>query len=156
MAGIYLHIPFCKQACTYCDFYFVTRQREIPRLVQAIGQELQLRGPGFTDEVIETIYFGGGTPSLLSPEQINSLIDQIRQMFRVSPTAEITLEANPDDLSPEACERLRSTPINRVSVGIQSFVAADLQWMHRSHNADQAVQCVKIYSRPVFRISPST
>lgn len=140
MAGIYIHIPFCKQACYYCDFHFSTSLRRKPEMLHALKQELLLRKDYLPakDSIIQTIYFGGGTPSLLSSGEIKELLDVIYRHYVVAETPEITLEANPDDLSSEKLKELRNSPINRLSIGIQSFYEEDLIWMHRAHNAEEA------------------
>ena len=143
MAGIYLHIPFCKQACHYCDFHFSTSLQYKDELLQALVKEIELQKNYFRNETIETIYFGGGTPSLLESDEIQLLIDTITRLHTVSSTAEITLEANPDDLSKAKLQALRQTPINRFSIGIQSFFDEDLAWMNRVHRADEAEASVK-------------
>jgi oxygen-independent coproporphyrinogen-3 oxidase len=143
MAGIYLHIPFCKQACHYCDFHFSTSLTYKPELIKALLQEIALQKNFLKDETIETIYFGGGTPSLLTGEEINLLIDKITNIYTVASGAEITLEANPDDLSVEKIKALRQTAINRFSIGIQSFFDDDLTWMNRVHRSAEAEASVK-------------
>ena len=140
MAGIYIHIPFCKQACHYCDFHFSTSVQNKTQLLEALVQEIQLRQKDWQDEPIETIYFGGGTPSVLTVEELHFLLDAVYANFQVIAVPEITLEANPDDLSPEYLLALSKTKINRLSIGIQSFFDADLQLMNRAHNAEQAKQ----------------
>jgi oxygen-independent coproporphyrinogen-3 oxidase len=135
MAGIYLHIPFCKQACHYCDFHFSTSLKYKDEMLQAILKEINLQRHYLAGETIETIYFGGGTPSVLAPQEINQLIDAITAIHTVSPGAEITMEANPDDLDRQKLAGLRATPVNRFSIGIQSFFDEDLVWMNRVHRA---------------------
>ncbi|MBS1527348.1 MAG: radical SAM family heme chaperone HemW [Bacteroidetes bacterium] len=143
MAGIYIHIPFCKQACYYCDFHFSTSLAYKPQLFDALMKELALQKDYLSGETIETIYFGGGTPSLLSSEEINSIIDAITSIHSVASGAEITLEANPDDLTPEKIKSLRQKPVNRFSIGIQSFFDDDLAWMNRAHRSGEADSSVK-------------
>jgi oxygen-independent coproporphyrinogen-3 oxidase len=143
MAGIYIHIPFCKQACHYCDFHFSTSLTYKDELLQALVAEINLQKHFLDGENIETIYFGGGTPSLLNGDEINAIIGTITSRHTVSADAEITLEANPDDLSIEKLKALRHTPINRFSIGIQSFFDADLEWMNRVHRANEAETSVK-------------
>lgn len=142
MAGIYLHIPFCKQACHYCNFHFSTSLRHKDAMLLAILQELELRKDYLADKTIETVYFGGGTPSLLSAEEILTIFDKIRSYYRLSKDLEVTLEANPDDLSKEYLAALKTTPVNRLSIGLQSFVSKDLEFMNRAHNAHEAKQCL--------------
>ena len=140
--SIYIHIPFCKQACHYCDFHFSTSLKKKDELIQALCKELVLRKdelPG----VVNTIYFGGGTPSLLSAQEIRTIIDAIYTNFEVCDNPEITLEANPDDLSEEKIQELSETPINRLSIGIQSFFEEDLKMMNRAHNASEALSCIR-------------
>jgi oxygen-independent coproporphyrinogen-3 oxidase len=142
MSGIYFHIPFCRKACHYCDFHFSTQLGAKERMVAALISEVNL-GKGFiTDKTVETIYFGGGTPSILSAAEINSLLHAVRVNFDVIAEPEITLEANPDDLTSAYLSELKSGGINRLSIGIQSFFDDDLQRMNRSHHAKQAKECV--------------
>ncbi|TWR23752.1 radical SAM family heme chaperone HemW [Mucilaginibacter achroorhodeus] len=143
MAGIYIHIPFCKQACHYCDFHFSTSLKYKDQMLDAMLRELELQKDYLHNETIETIYFGGGTPSVLSADEVNSLINRITQLHSVSGNAEITLEANPDDLGREKINALRKTPVNRFSIGIQSFFDDDLAWMNRVHRAQEAEASVK-------------
>jgi oxygen-independent coproporphyrinogen-3 oxidase len=143
MAGIYIHIPFCKQACHYCDFHFSTSQQYRPNIVEALAKEIALQKNYLNGAPIQTIYFGGGTPSLLEGGELNLLLDTIGQYYQVDANAEITLEANPDDLSTEKVQALRQTAINRFSIGIQSFFDEDLQWMNRAHRSNEAETSVK-------------
>ena len=144
MSGIYIHIPFCKQACHYCDFHFSTSMKKKEEMVLAIANELKLRKIEFQDELVETIYFGGGTPSVLELDEINFLINTVYDNYSVSQTPEITLEANPDDLSEARIITLSQSKINRLSIGIQSFFEDDLQMMHRAHNSAEAKKCLEI------------
>jgi oxygen-independent coproporphyrinogen-3 oxidase len=143
MAGIYIHIPFCKQACYYCDFHFSTSLKYKDELLQALVKEIKLQKDYLGGETIETIYFGGGTPSLLSSDEINLLLNTITGIHSVTSGAEITLEANPDDLNKAALQSLKQTPVNRLSIGLQSFFDDDLQWMNRVHRAAEAEAAVK-------------
>ena len=143
MAGIYFHIPFCRQACHYCDFHFSTQVKTMDDLLQAMRKELQARRAYLENETIETIYFGGGTPSLLPTDNLQRVIDDIYKYFPVIDKAEITLEANPDDLTYHKIIELAHTPVNRLSIGVQSFRNHDLQWMNRAHTAAQADFSVK-------------
>ena len=143
MAGIYLHIPFCRQACHYCDFHFSTQVKTMADLLQAMRQELRAKRNYLENEKIETIYFGGGTPSLVPTDDLRRLLDDIFTLFPVAENPEITLEANPDDLTLHKIIELGQTPINRLSIGIQSFRNEDLLWMNRAHNATQADFSVK-------------
>lgn len=152
MSGIYIHIPFCKQACYYCDFHFSTSLRKKDEMLQAIHSELRMRKDEIT-EVVETIYFGGGTPSLLSTEEINYIIALIKDSFIVSSNPEITLEANPDDLTKDKIKALADSDINRLSIGIQSFYDQDLLYMNRAHNAAEADDSLKYAKRYFDNIS---
>ncbi len=142
MSGIYIHIPFCKQACNYCDFHFSTSLQNKQSLIAAINNELTLRKDYLLDNKIETIYLGGGTPSLLSSSELLSIFETIHNLFSVDEEVEITLEANPDDLSKAYIKQLRETPVNRLSIGIQSFRDVDLKWMNRAHNSSEATNSV--------------
>lgn len=142
MAGIYIHIPFCKQACLYCNFHFSTTLKQKNDLIDALLKEITLTTPFADKEIIETIYLGGGTPSLLEAAELNAIFNTIHSKFSVAPNAEITLEANPDDISVEKLRAWKQAGINRLSIGIQSFFEEDLKWMNRAHNARQAIQCI--------------
>lgn len=141
--ALYIHIPFCKQACHYCDFHFSTSIKKKEELVKMLCKELVLRKNEFKIQPVKTIYFGGGTPSLLSHEELELILNTIFNNFDVQEDAEITLEANPDDLSREKLEMLKSCGINRLSIGVQSFFEEDLQMMNRAHNAEEALQSIK-------------
>jgi oxygen-independent coproporphyrinogen III oxidase len=141
-AGIYIHIPFCRQACYYCDFHFSTSLSGMNELVDAIKKEIRLRKEYLPDKKIDTIYFGGGTPSLLSRAMLMDIYEEIDQHFTIAEKAEITLEANPDDLSKEKIKELATTPLNRLSIGIQSFSDVDLKFLNRIHSSQQAESCV--------------
>jgi oxygen-independent coproporphyrinogen III oxidase len=143
MSGIYIHIPFCKQACHYCDFHFSTSMKKKNEMVLAIGKEILMRKSEFENEKIATIYFGGGTPSILEIADIIFLINQVYKNYTVVENPEITLEANPDDLSNERIIELSNTPINRLSIGIQSFFEDDLKLMNRAHNSAEAKKCLE-------------
>ncbi|MCG8802077.1 radical SAM family heme chaperone HemW [Tenacibaculum finnmarkense] len=147
MAGIYIHIPFCKQACFYCDFHFSTSLKKKDELISCLITELEIRKNELQNELIETIYFGGGTPSLLSSEEIKSLLNAIYKHYKVIENPEITLEANPDDLSEEKILELANSPINRLSIGVQSFFEEDLKSMNRAHNSKEAKECLSIVTR---------
>lgn len=142
MAGIYIHIPFCKQACYYCDFHFSTSLKRKEDMLNAIKRELELRKDELNKEQIETIYFGGGTPSILKIDELRMLIDTIYENYEVVEDAEITLEANPDDLSSKKIKELAKLPINRLSIGIQSFFDDDLKFMNRAHTAEESKKCL--------------
>jgi len=138
VAGIYIHIPFCKQACSYCNFHFTTSLRRKNELVAALLSEIELRKDYLKGDSIDTIYFGGGTPSLLTPADHAALIGKTYTTFKTSPNPEITLESNPDDISEEKLKDWKGADINRLSIGIQSFFEEDLKWMNRAHTAQQA------------------
>lgn len=142
MASIYIHIPFCKKACTYCDFHFTTSFKYADEMVDAICQEIKLKKHRITEQ-IGSIYFGGGTPSVLSSASLQKIFDTLINCFSISADAEITIETNPDDLDAKKIADLRKLPINRFSIGIQSFFEEDLVWMNRAHNANEAVSCIK-------------
>jgi oxygen-independent coproporphyrinogen-3 oxidase len=142
MAGIYIHIPFCKQACHYCDFHFSTTLKNKEAMVQALANEIGLRKNEAGQEAVETIYFGGGTPSVLSSEEINYLIAVVYETHTVVSHPEITLEANPDDLSLERILEISKSKVNRLSIGIQSFFEDDLKMMNRAHNSVEAEVCL--------------
>ena len=149
MSGIYIHIPFCKQACHYCDFHFSTSMKKKDDMVLALAKEIGMRKNELLDsarsdnEIVETIYFGGGTPSVLSNDEINFLISEVYKNYKVVENPEITLEANPDDLSAERILELSKSPINRLSIGIQSFYEEDLKMMNRAHNSAEAKKCLE-------------
>jgi oxygen-independent coproporphyrinogen III oxidase len=143
MAGIYIHVPFCKQACHYCNFHFSTSLRTKNDFITALLREITLQQTYLQNEPVGTIYFGGGTPSLLAADEIKTILEALSGSFNISRDAEITLEANPDDLSAEKLQQLKSANINRLSIGIQSFFEHDLQWMNRAHNAQQSIDCIK-------------
>ena len=143
MSGIYIHIPFCKQACYYCDFHFSTSMKNKDEMVMALAKEIEMRKSESENETIETIYFGGGTPSRLQIADLRLQINTIYKNYKVSPNPEITLEANPDDLSKEYLIELSKIGINRLSIGIQSFFEDDLTMMNRAHNSVEAIECLK-------------
>ena len=143
MAGIYLHIPFCKQACTYCNFHFSTSLRYKDDMVEALRKEIIAEKDYLGGEEVATIYFGGGTPSLLPIDDCRLLIQNIRENFPVAGNAEITLEANPDDVTKEKAAAWKEIGINRLSIGVQSFFEEELRWMNRAHNAEQARNCIE-------------
>lgn len=140
MAGIYIHIPFCRQACYYCDFHFSVNQQIRTEMIAAISKELLLQKDYLQSETVETIYFGGGTPSLLTSTEIKSILDTIRSIHRISANAEITLEANPDDLTPLRLTEFREAGINRLSIGIQTFNTEQLKSLNRIHDGTAAVK----------------
>jgi len=144
MPGIYIHIPFCKQACNYCDFYFTTRKSRIENFVQALLIEIELQQAFFPEgTLIDSLYFGGGTPSLLSAHELEKIFSALYNHFKFNTDAEITLEANPDDLDTEKIQAWVHLGINRLSLGIQSLSEQDLKFMHRAHTATEAKQAVQ-------------
>ncbi len=153
MAGIYIHIPFCKQACFYCDFHFSTSLKKKEEMLFCLKKEIELRKEELNSEKIETIYFGGGTPSVLNTVEINDLINTVYNHFKVVENPEVTLEANPDDLSEEKIIELSKTVINRLSIGVQSFFEKDLKLMNRAHNASEAKKCLEIATKYFENIS---
>ncbi len=179
MSGIYIHIPFCKQACHYCDFHFSTNLKKKDEMVLALAKEIEMRSkntsithhPSSITEPIETIYFGGGTPSILEISDLKFLIDAVYKNYKVVENPEITVEANPDDLnfdfaqydkevdlsvraeSRTIFEELQTIGVNRLSIGIQSFFEDDLQLMNRAHNVEEAKKCLEIATQYFDNIS---
>ena len=143
MAGIYIHIPFCKQKCSYCNFFSSASSKNKEAFVEALLKEISLQQHYLAGETIDTIYFGGGTPSLLSKANIEDIFAQLYKHYNIKKDAEITLEANPDDLNKDKLLELKSTPINRFSMGVQSFFKEDLVYLNRIHSADQAIEAIK-------------
>tara|TARA_B100000902_G_scaffold245407_1_gene232374 strand:+ start:291 stop:1418 length:1128 start_codon:yes stop_codon:yes gene_type:complete len=141
VAGLYIHIPFCKKACHYCNFHFSTSLKNRKKIISSMIKEIEIKSIGYED-LIETIYFGGGTPSLLSIIEIDSLIKAVIDNFKISKKPEITLEANPDDLNTSKLKELSNSLINRLSIGIQSFNDQDLKLMNRSHNSFDSINCI--------------
>jgi putative oxygen-independent coproporphyrinogen III oxidase len=166
LAGIYIHIPFCKQACHYCNFHFTTSLRHKNELVAALLKEIELQNSSLTslagdskysaylgDERIETIYLGGGTPSLCTTNEVQSILKKIYSSFEVADNTEITLEANPDDITVEKLQDWKEAGINRLSIGIQSFFEEDLQWMNRAHNSKQAIDNLELAKKYIDNIT---
>ena len=143
MAGIYIHIPFCKRRCIYCDFFSTTQSEKKSAYVRALCRELEMRQDYVGGEEIETIYLGGGTPSQLTEEELKAIFSSIYHIYKVKTNAEITLEANPDDLTPEYVAMLRQLPVNRISMGIQTFQEETLKLLHRRHTATQAIEAFR-------------
>ena len=143
MAGVYFHIPFCKRICAYCDFFRVARLDLLAPTLEAMHRELDERRNFLSDKQIKTIYFGGGTPSLVAPKELQRLIDHTAELFDCSQVEEITVEGNPDDITAEWVAELRRTQINRVSLGVQSFDERELKAMNRRHSAQEAADAVK-------------
>lgn len=150
MAGIYIHIPFCKQRCIYCDFYSTTSQEKENRYIEAVCTELELRKQSLPDPV-HTIYIGGGTPSLLNPASVKQLKECIDRNYRVMPDLEFTVEANPDDISPEWLEAMSRIGVNRISMGVQTFHDGHLKLLRRRHNSERAIQAVHLCQEHGFR-----
>lgn len=142
MAGIYLHIPFCRRACHYCNFHFSTSLKGKNDFLEALLKEIHLQKDYLGNEIVETIYFGGGTPSLLESTELVSILMALHQQFSIHPAAEVTLEANPDDITKEKLVDWKQSGINRLSIGVQSFFEEDLKWMNRAHNAKQAQESI--------------
>lgn len=153
MAGIYIHIPFCKQACFYCDFHFSTSLKKKDELIGCLIKEIEIRKDELDNATIETIYFGGGTPSILSTQEINRLIEAVYSNFKVVDHPEITLEANPDDLSEDKIIELSKSAINRLSIGVQSFFEHDLKLMNRAHNSLEAKASIALATQYFKNIS---
>lgn len=143
MAGLYLHIPFCKQACHYCNFHFSTNHKYKTDFLKALSKELKLRASELSDSTLKSIYFGGGTPSVLTIEELHFIFKTLETHYKVDPDAEITLEANPDDLTLSKIKSLADSRINRLSIGVQSFFDEDLQIMNRAHQSSEAKKCIK-------------
>ena len=143
MAGIYLHIPFCKRRCIYCDFYSTTMEQRKDEYIEALCRELEMRRDYTGEPSVATVYFGGGTPSQLEERHFHRVFETIGNNYRLRPDAEITLEANPDDLTPDYVAMLRRLPFNRISIGIQTFNDETLRLLHRRHTASQAVEAVR-------------
>ncbi len=144
LAGIYIHIPYCKKACSYCNFHFSTNRKDKSEVLKCINMELEMREAYLKNKSIDTIYFGGGTPSILNKSEINHILQTILNNYKVKETAEITLECNPDDLDEQTLIHLKESGINRLSIGVQSFDERDLKLMNRSHSAKQSENCLKL------------
>lgn len=144
MAGLYIHVPFCVKRCLYCDFYSNTEMKYKDSFVSAISREMELRREYLGNESLETIYFGGGTPSQLQAEDFDKIFNAIHRLFDTTNCTEITLEANPDDITPEYMSALRAFPFNRISMGVQSFNPEDLRFLNRRHDREQAIRAVNL------------
>ena len=149
MAGIYIHITFCKQACSYCDFYFVTRQQQQQAFVDTLVDEILAKNARYAKEKIRTIYFGGGTPSLLTPAQIEQVFKALESSF-ILDIKECTMELNPDDVTKEYLQSIHSLGITRASMGIQSFDDHLLTFMHRAHTSTEAIQSLELLAKEGF------
>ncbi len=150
MAGLYVHIPFCRKACTYCDFHFSTRTEGMNDLLSAVHRELEARALELDGQPVDTVYFGGGTPSLVPIAQLSQFMDDVRKHLHVSSNAEVTLEANPDDITEERLAAWRAMGITRMSLGTQSFRDDRLRFMGRAHNADQALRSIALIAKAGF------
>ncbi|HXB39536.1 MAG TPA: radical SAM family heme chaperone HemW [Bacteroidia bacterium] len=150
MSGLYIHIPFCRKACTYCDFHFSTNLEKQEQLVNAICKEIKERKNYLADKKLNSIYFGGGTPSILNVAEVKKILDSVYDYFEVDKSAEVTFELNPEDAEPKYLSEIRKTGVNRLSVGLQSFNNEELQWMNRVHTAQQSVDCIKIAKESGF------
>jgi len=146
MAGIYIHIPFCKKKCHYCDFYFTINHKNIIKLIDAIKLEIELRKKFFTKNKIDTIYFGGGTPSMINPDLIGEIIKSIFLRFKVSKKIEITLESNPDDINEKNILEWKKFGVNRISLGIQTLNNESLKFINRNHNRSTSLNAIKMLS----------
>jgi len=154
MAGIYIHIPFCKQACSYCDFHFSTTFTKYRNeLIDTICHEIHQENAYLEEQVVDTIYFGGGTPSLLESNEINQILTSVSDNFKLTKLPEITLEANPDDINVVSLENWRKSGINRLSIGLQSFHQEDLDWMNRAHTAKESYDAVKMARKYGFNLT---
>lgn len=148
MSGIYIHIPFCKQACSYCDFHFTTTfEKYRTHLINALCEEIILRKNEIPESEIKSIYFGGGTPSLLTIQELSQILEAVKENFTINKECEITLECNPDDISEKILKDWKSQGINRLSVGVQSFMDQDLTWMNRAHDAHQAQEALTLVKK---------
>ena len=143
MPGIYIHIPFCRHACTYCDFHFSTVLASKADMIGAMAKEIQLRAHELPDVELDSLYFGGGTPSVLDPSELNLLMETLHRHFRFKKDAEMTLEVNPEDVNPLVLATWRSQGFNRLSIGLQSFMDEELQWMNRKHSALDSIRSLE-------------
>lgn len=150
MAGIYIHIPFCRKACLYCNFHFSTSLKQKNDFITALLKEIETREHYSGEPAIETVYLGGGTPSLLEPEELHLIFETLHKKYIISKEAEITLEANPDDITEERLASWKHSTVNRLSIGIQSFFEDDLKWMNRAHSATQALACIPMAQEKGF------
>ena len=144
LASIYIHIPYCKQRCVYCDFHFSIIQKDKLEMLKCIKIEIANRKDYLNNELIDTLYFGGGTPSILEKSEITGILKHLHNTFNISTNAEITIECNPDDLTLDKLKALKQIGINRLSIGVQSFKDKDLEFMKRSHNANEAINSIKL------------
>lgn len=151
MAGIYIHIPFCKQKCSYCDFHFSTTFHKYrAEMIESICKEIICRKDYLANQVVETVYFGGGTPSLLTKDEFEQVLNSIKTTFNLSADLEFTVEANPDDINKNTLQDWKQIGVNRLSIGLQSFREEDLRWMNRAHNRSEALNCVSLAQEEGF------
>ena len=143
MSALYIHIPYCKQACIYCDFHFSTNTKNQKAFLEALLKEIYLTQNQLQQKKLQSIYFGGGTPSLLSEKELTTIFSTIRELYKIDDHCEITLEANPDDLTSKKLEELQQAGVNRLSIGIQSFIDEHLMWMNRAHSSAEAIHCIQ-------------
>ncbi len=148
--GVYIHLPFCEKLCVYCDFFVSTIKRKAPELVQAIVKEIQISNPYFKEKKLQTIYFGGGTPSIIETHEVEMILKSMKSRFDFKDISEITLEANPNDLTAEKLDGLINIGINRLSIGIQSFNDMELKFLSRNHNGEKAMQAVRAAQKNGF------
>ena len=153
MPGIYLHIPYCSQKCTYCDFYFKISQNDKLDLLECMKKEIESSNNYFNNNTIDSIYFGGGTPSVLNLNEIKNILNCINKNYSVDKNVEITLEANPEDINLNLVKEYKKAGINRLSIGVQSFNDKELKFMNRSHNAQEAINSIKIAQNEIKQIS---
>ncbi len=142
MSGIYIHIPFCRKKCSYCDFHFSTSLKHKTELLAALQKEIELKQKLFEKETVNTIYFGGGTPSILNEVELNQLVETIHNNYNVDENMEFTVECNPDDITTKKLNEYKKIGVNRLSLGVQSFFDDDLQFFNRAHNANEAEQSI--------------
>ena len=150
MAGIYIHIPYCKQQCTYCNFHFRIAQKDKLEMLKSMHKEIKERKDFLNDKEVSSIYFGGGTPSILSISEIKDILQTIYTLYSVNEDAEITVECNPDDLTGPKLSSYKKIGVNRLSIGVQSFADADLKFMNRSHNAKEAIESIELAKKVGF------
>ena len=143
MSGIYIHIPFCHKRCNYCDFFLVTNPNLTGKFLKALEKEVRVSSSFYRDERFDTIYFGGGTPSILSPAQIRNIIRRVKENFSIAENSEITIEANPEDLNADNIREYRETGVNRISLGMQSFIDRELEFLTRGHTVDEGIEVIE-------------
>jgi len=151
MSGIYIHIPYCKQKCTYCNFHFSTNIKNVEEMISAMLVEIENKKNYFKKNEIHTIYFGGGTPSYIESKKLNELLEKIKSLYKIIENAEITIELNPDDITETKLKELKSIGFNRLSIGVQSFFEEDLKFMNRSHSGKEAIDSIKLSQKSGFK-----